>query len=337
MQYQFHFLPIGFSKKGFEDLEAQLDDFEMGVKLVEHLTPEIIQQINAVIIDFDKEDLEIAENLTVCRELLPNRPIIGLFNTPIKLDRILSLKKPVNRSEFSLILDKLSGEDIPREHPRREIRAIYSNPDSPSHYPIRNCFQDYLVKAWKIYQKVNQPIELVFLNKPVLVIYDNKVSVYLSEERLNQLCTLTIHDHSMSTTLLSSVPKRLPSEDAIYFIAKIALWSSQGRLPDGVNSTDIVRLVNPEKQYSLPKIEGSHLIRKLWLNESCSLQEAEQVLQVQQPHLFSYFSALYAVDLIEVFSSNRSAKTKPKGKKNFSKRGRLEKKIYKKAPVPNLL
>jgi len=337
MQYQFHFLPIGFSKKGFDELEAQIDSFEMGVKLVEHFTPEIIQHINAVIIDFDKEDLEIEENLSVCRELLPNRPVIGLFNAPIKLDRVLSLKKPLNCSEFEIILDRISGEKILQEHPRREIRAIYSNPDSPSHYPIKNCFQGHLAKAWKVYQKVNQPIELVFLNKPVLVIYDNKVSVYLSNERLNQLCTLTIQDHSMSTTLLSTAPKGLQSEDAIYFIAKIALWSSRGRLPEGVNSTDIVRLVNPERQYSLPKIEGSSLIREFWLKKSCSLQEAEHVLQVQQTHLFSYFSALYALELIEVFPSNPSGKIKSKSKKNFSKRGWLEKKFYKKDPVPNLL
>ncbi len=339
MSYQFLFVPIGFSKKSFEELEAQIESYEMGVKLVNRITPGL-KDVDAVIIDFDKEESELAKNLSLCRKLLPNGPIIGLSNAPIKLDSILSLKKPFDRSTFGLIIEKISGTKMPQEQKPREIRAIYSNPDSLLHYPINNCFQTYLVNAWKLHEKVNQPIELSFLNKPVLVLYKDKVSVLLSNERLEQLCTLTIHDHSISIACLSNAPPMAQqSLDTTYFIGQVVLWSSHGRLPDGVNSTDTVRLTNPEKQCHFPKIEGSQSIRELWLKKSCSLQEAEEALHVHQTNLFSYFSVLYALDLVEVNSSKPSADTKPKGKKKLSQWERLEKKIFlqTKFPVPNSL
>ena len=338
MSYQFLFLPIGFSERGFKELQAQINSYEMSVKLVEHITPGLINDIDAFIVDFDSEESVLSKNLSKCRELLPKGSIVGLSAAPIGLDPILTLKKPLNRSSFALILDKISGKKMPLEKKSREIRAIYSDLDSPLHYPINNCFQTYLVKAWKLHNKVDKPIELTFLNKPVLVLYKDKVSVLLSTDRLQQLCSLTIYEHSISIACLPNDPPAvLRSEDATYFIGQIVLWSSHGRLPEGVNSTDTVQLTKPEMQCHLPKIEGSQLIRELWLEKSCSLQEAEEVLLVDQTNLFSYFSVLYALGFVEVHSSKPSANTKPKGKKKLSQWDRLEQNIFlqNKDLVPN--
>ena len=340
MSYQFLFFPIGFSERGFKELQAQIDSYEVSVKLVEHITPGLIKDVDALIVDFDNEESMLTKNLNKCQELLPKRPIIGLSSAPIGLDQILTLIKPFNRSSFGLILEKINGKKMPLEKKSREIRAIYSDPDSPLHYPINNCFQTYLVKAWKLHKKVEKPIELTFLNKPVLVLYKDKVSVLLSNDRLQQLCSLTIYEHSISIACLPNDPSAvLQSQDASYFISQIILWSSHGRLPEGVNSTDTVRLTKPETQCHFPKIEGSQLIRELWLERSCSLQEAEEVLLVDQANLFSYFSVLYALDFVEVRSSKPSAKTKPKGKKKLSQWDRLEQNIFlqKKDLVPNSL
>lgn len=335
MTYKFYLLPIGFGENSFKDLEAQIDGYALGVKLVKCITPEMPRDLSAAIIDFDKRHLD--EKLNISSEILPDRPIIALCDTLVELDNIITLKKPLNCNSLRLVLDKIISKGMPLRQKQREIRAIYSNPESPLHYSINNCFQAYLVNAWKTHQTVNSPIELTFLNKQVLVLYEDKVSVWLSSERLQQLCTLTIHDHSMSATLLSSSPVALQNVDAIYFIAQVALWSSCGRLPFGINSTDIVRLTEPEKQYHLPEIEGSNFMRELWLNSSYSLYETEQLLQVDQTNLFSYFSVLYALDFVEVLSSKPSSNASLKDKKKLSKWEWLEKKLFinKRVPLSN--
>ncbi len=338
MIYQFYLFPFGFSEQSFKQLEFQIEGYGMGVSLVKDINLTESTDINAVIIDFDQGNLD--EKLSLCQEILPDRPIICLCNSPIGLDNVLTLEKPLNRNNFSLILDKLNYSGTLIQKPR-EIRAVYSVVDSPLHYPVKNCFQDYLVKSWKVYRRVRQPIELIFLNKPVLVIDGDEVNTFISYERLQQLCALTIHEHSISTNLLSTTPVHswLQSEDAVSFIAKIAMWSSQGRLPDGINSTDLVRLTKPEKQHILPKIEGTQLIQEIWSHEGCSLLETEQTLQVNQVLLFSYFSALYALELVKVLPIKPSPKPKFKVKKNKDKWGWFEKKLFalKKTSIPHTL
>jgi len=299
MTYRFHLLSIGFNEQGFEELESQINSYAMSVKLIRNINPDIIRHINALIIDFDTGDLD--KKLSICKEILPTRPIIGLFKSPIELDNILSLTKPFERRTFGSVLNSLGIEKTRPEKKPKEFNAIYSHPDSLQHYPIRNCFQEYLVNAWKIHQEVKQPIELIFLNKPILVIYDDKVSIFLSYEKLESLCGLTIHKHSISTALSLNAPKSLQNQDAPYFIAQIALWSSCGRLPNGINLADFVRVIKPDMPDNLPKVDGSEFIRELWLNQGCSLQRTEKVLQVRRTDLFSYFSLLYALDYVEVF------------------------------------
>ncbi|MEE9398509.1 MAG: hypothetical protein V3V31_16040 [Methylococcales bacterium] len=300
MTYRFHFLSIGFNEQGFEELESQIDSYAMGVKLIRNINPDTIKRINAPIVDFDTGDLD--RKLSICKEILPNRPIIGLFKTPIELENIVSLQKPFDRSAFSSVLNLLDVEKTQPKHDSKEINAIYSHPDSFQHYPIKNCFQEHLVNAWKIHQEVKQPIELIFLNKPILVIYDNKVSAFLSYEKLEQLCGLTIQKHSISTAFsIKALTSLHNQEDAVYFIAQVALWSSRGRLPEGISSVDFIRVIKRDMQDNLPKVDGSEFIKDLWLNQGSTLQRTEQVLQVRQTDLFSYLSMLYALDYVEVF------------------------------------
>ncbi|MEE9356647.1 MAG: hypothetical protein V3U75_13740 [Methylococcaceae bacterium] len=334
MRYQFHLLPIGFDALSFQQLETQINGFELGVKLEKSINSDVTQSINASIIDFDSGFLD--EKLDTCSELLPDQPIIGLFKSPIELENVLTLKKPLRCGDLRLTLDKLSGKRVVVDQKPIAIRAIYSNPESPLHYPIKNCFQSYLVQVWKVYKKVNRPIKIIFLNKPVLVFYQDKVSVLLSTKRLKQLCQLTIHDHSISISWLLTPPPEIQSINIIYFIAQIALWSSQGRLADGVNSTDIVRLVESEIDYLLPKVEESELILNLWRAKDCSLLEAEQVLQVRQSNLFSYFSMLYALGLVEVLPPNQPSIKQSKGEKKLSKWEWLEKKLILHKNTPTL-
>ncbi len=174
---------------------------------------------------------------------------------------------------------------------------------------------------------IKQPIELIFLNKPVLTIFDGKISGSLSNEQLQKLCNLTIQEHSIST-ILSTPPQGLKNIGATYFIAMIVLWSSRGRLPDGINSTDIVELIKSDQLLSLPKIENDQLIQKLWSMEICSLQKTEHVLGVSQSNLFSYFSMLYALDLVKVFSPNTPSTPKKKENKQKSKRKWFGKKLF---------
>lgn len=325
MKNQFYLFPIGFSKKAFKQLQDQIDGYEIDVHLLEHVTSDNSAQINALIIENDKEDADIVENIDFYRQLFPGLPIIVLSNTAIKLEHIHTLKKPFNRTDLCLLLEKLDRKKIDQKQNSKDIRSVYSNQSSLMHYPIKHCFQDYLVKTWKLQKKVKRPVELRFLNKPVLVINDDKVSKLLSDQRMQQLCKLTIYDHSISTVLLTTSAKGLLGVDTTSFIAKVALWSSCGRIPEGVNLTDIVRLVEPERYISLPEIHEAQLIQKFWSINNFSLQETEHILQVSQAQLFSLFSVLYALNLIEVVHPASLSVNKSKDNKKSFRQSWLEK------------
>lgn len=332
MKSQPYLLLFGFNESSFKQLEKQIDDHAINVALIDQSTTETIDSIIAILIDLDSNDSN--EKLSFCRNQLPNRPIIGLSNSPIQLNNIKNLldnikivEKPLSEENLHIIIENFGVTRKPQKQEKNSIRAVYSNPESTLHYPIKNCFQEHLIKAWKLHLKVKQPVELIFLNKPVLVIFNEKISGSLTNEQLKKLCLLTIHDHSIST-FLSTAPKSLKYVEATFFIAMIALWSSGGRLPEGINSTDAVELVDSKQTCPLPEVENDQIIHNFWTMEICSLQKTEHVLGVSQSNLFSYFSMLYALDLVEVFSPNTQPLEKKKDNKQTSKRHWFSKKLF---------
>lgn len=263
--------------------------------------------------------------MEVYQKLLPGRPIVGLSNSSNSIKNVHLLKKTFNEEEFYSLLSKLDRKKTVFDTNPNPIRSVYSIQSSTSHYPIKNCFQDSLIKTWKIHKELNQAIELIFLNKPVLLMHEGKVITFLTDERLQQLCSLTINDHSISTALISTIPQGLIDVDLSYFIAKVVLWSSCGRLPEGVNPTDIVHLINTNEHHALPEIEGAKLIQNLWRIDSYSLLETQQVLQIHQSDLYSFFSVLYALEFIEIQPSTPSSVKKERLTKKIAKQGWLEK------------
>jgi hypothetical protein len=365
MIVQVHLLLLGFSKRGFKMLEAQIKKSTFDVCLTTDITPSSLETTKLVIVDFDNENLDeildlcskklphrhivglssiaviidldndnLDEELGLTRKKIPRRHIVGLSSMPIELDNVTILKKPIKQAELSAILEELGCKETVLQEKSREIRAIYSNPESSLHYSIKNSFQEYLTRARKLHLKVKQPIELVFLNKPVFYIINDKISTSLTKDQLKHLCSLTIQEHSISINISKTPPHGLQSKEADYFISKIIVWSSRGRLPYGINSTDIVRMLPSEKEVNLPKIKGSESIKTLWSMTSCSLQKTEDVLEVSQASLFLYFSVMYALDLIEVSSDQPPPNKSIKSKKS-SKSGWLGKFFSKKTLIPN--
>ncbi len=164
MTSQSHLLLFGFNKSSFKQLENQVNDYALNVVVVDQITPETIDDIVAILIDFDSDELN--EKLNVCRKKLPNRPVIGLSNTPTKLnnikillENIKILEKPLSEESLRLIIESFSvtKRREERKQKQKEIRAVYSNPESTLHYPIKNCFQEYLIKAWKSHLDIKQP------------------------------------------------------------------------------------------------------------------------------------------------------------------------------------
>ncbi len=366
MIFQVHLLLLGFSMHAFKMLEAQIKSYTFDVFLTKDITPSSLETIKLVIVDFDNENLDeildlcyknlpqrhiiglssiaviidldndnLDEELGLTRKKIPRRHIVGLSSMPIELDNVTILKKPIKQDELSAILEEFGCKKSVLQEKAREIRAIYSNPESSLHYSIKNSFQEYLIRARKLHLKVKKPIELVFLNKPVLYIFNDKISTPLAKNQLKHLCSITIQEHSISINLSETPPHGLQSKEVDFFISKIVVWSSRGRLPYGINSTDIVQMLTSEKDYTLAKIKGSESIKTLWSMTSCSLQKTEFVLDVSQTSLFLYFSVMYALDLIEVSSDQPPSNKNTKSKNKSSKSGWLGKFFSKKTLIPN--
>ena len=81
------------------------------------------------------------------------------------------------------------------------------------------------------------------------------------------------------------------------FLWKVALYTSQGRLPQGVKLEDAARLNHWPNLTRLYPVAGSVRITTLMVNQPRSLPLIAKVLKIPAARVFAFYSAAYAIGI----------------------------------------
>jgi len=187
---------------------------------------------------------------------------------------------------------------------KNKKNGMFYNPD---HY-----LEGYLKEAFKLALKNKKNVLLDGLLQSIIILYQTReVFVKRNGESLfavnkRSLCALSgvpLTNVRMSMSILTN------SYDAIckfngllisydFMIWKLAVRASQGRIPEGTDLSRQMSLIEQPNISRLRLTSDALKIAALWVEQPCTLSMTAQMLGIPQREVFSFFSAVTALDLI---------------------------------------
>lgn len=141
----------------------------------------------------------------------------------------------------------------------------------------------------------------------------NKVATDFSDQQLKYICgtplfcieTNVIRYDEVKTNKMESA-RKLDSQllSCETFLWKVALWTSNGRLPEGVNLHTPYRLRRWPNFTRLKKIPHSFSMAALFSQKPLNINLILKVSDISQEYIYSFFSCAYALDLLETTASH---------------------------------
>ena len=224
-----------------------------------------------------------------------------------------NLKKPVDKEEqkktakhqtarqyneggFSAFIGILS--DIDFDDREQALRASYDP---------KNYFQGYVKSAFKVANAKARVVQLNSSWKPLLIFpQTHEVWLDADEQQLRAFAGMFINNSSGTGMSLSPVDlnatqvkqsfDKFNSMDA--FMWKLAIWTSKGRYPSGI---DIERPVFLRRWPNFTRlIVTPHALRiaALLINEPRTLLNISDVLKIKPQYVFVFISSCYALGLV---------------------------------------
>lgn len=141
---------------------------------------------------------------------------------------------------------------------------------------------------------------------------ENFVSTPIPEAIFRSLCVRSEDSRAITLVLEDKTPAEIgPSEDQRMrrldnLLWKVALWSSRGRLQQGLSVDAPVRLRAWPNIPRLMTVPHSLRIAALWARQPTSLMDTARKLGVPHRYVFSFFCACNAFDLVEQLGEHAS-------------------------------
>lgn len=184
-----------------------------------------------------------------------------------------------------------------------------------AHYDKKKYLQAYVQSAVKLARSRNRILQLNCGWKPITIFPRfNEIWIDADDRQLRAFCVVpvnTISDIDVSgaqgkaKAIISPVspdqvganhdPMKFQTIDA--FIWKIALWTSNGRVPNGIELGQPVYLKHWPNLSRFVMIPHSLRIAALLIDRPMTLPDVAATLQIRQQYVFSFFSAAKALGL----------------------------------------
>ncbi len=184
-----------------------------------------------------------------------------------------------------------------------------------AHYDSQKYLQAYVQSAMKLAVSKNRILRLHCGWKPITIFpHAREVWVDSDDKQLRAFCVVPIKSVSAidvggtckaSKIRVTSVdlsqesgshdPSRFQSMDALLW--KLALWTSNGRIPAGVRLDQPVFLRHWPNLSRLVVIPHALRIASVMVGQPKTLLEIANALQIPQQYVFSFFSAAWALGL----------------------------------------
>ncbi|HMW52953.1 MAG TPA: hypothetical protein PKX01_04355 [Rhodocyclaceae bacterium] len=189
-----------------------------------------------------------------------------------------------------------SAPDVDLDDPRQRER-IYYLPE--------NFLQGTLARALAHARDVERPVKLRGPLGTILYLDPTNESAYqpLSPKALRAQAQVPTRGTIKQTTLDAGdvgPVARLDPRPLQVVEWEVALWASRGRLPRGTDLDTPVRLVRWPNFTRLPVPEGALRIAGLWSRTPTTLRDTVHLLGLPQRHVFAFFSACAALDLLQL-------------------------------------
>ncbi len=184
-----------------------------------------------------------------------------------------------------------------------------------AHYDKKKYLQAFVESAVKVARTRNRILQLNCGWKPIIIFpHSNEIWIEADDRQIRSFCVVPIHSildldlrgaNENPRSIISPVspdlvhadrdPKKFQSIDA--FIWKIALWTSNGRVPDGIQLDQPVYLDRWPNLSRFVIVPHALRIAALLNNQSMTLMEVAETLEIRQQYVFSFFSAAMALGL----------------------------------------
>jgi len=184
-----------------------------------------------------------------------------------------------------------------------------------AHYDTQRYLQAYMQSAIKLAVSKNRILRLHCGWKPITIFpHASEVWVDADDKQLRAFCVVPIKSVSaidfggtckaskikvapvdLNAETDSHDPDKFQSMDA--FLWKLALWTSNGRVPKGVCLDKPVFLRHWPNLSRFIVIPHSLRIAALLVDQPKTLLEVADILQIPQQYVFSFFSATWALGL----------------------------------------
>lgn len=264
----------------------------------------------------------------------PGKPSIKLSVRPSENNDVLYVKKPASIDDMLTALDNLNNEI--NEHAKAIENEVSAN-DSEKHdvklpqknvrvrknvslyYSPKDYLQGEIHSAMEYAKTRGLAVELWLLGdeaecKKIIILPGiKKVLSSMNNKQLHAFCCLP------KSLLNSRIYRRNEKQTSIIqdrietdgrgmsfesFLWKVALYTSQGRLPQGTKIEDVARLKHWPNLTRLYPVAGSMRITTLMVNQQRSLPLIAKVLNIPTGRVFAFYSAAYAIGIA---SGNRNA------------------------------
>ncbi len=288
----------------------------------------------------------------------PGKPAIKFSVKPSDNNDVLHVKKPASIDDMLTAINNLSNEinkhtdaaalsgdngklvekSLPKKVHRGKNLSFFYNP--------KDYLQGEVHSAMKYAETRGLAVELWLMGdeaswKKIIILPGIKrVITSMNNKQLHAFCSLP------KSLMNSRIYRRNEKETKIIqdrieadgrgisfesFLWKVALYTSQGRLPHGTEPSDVACLKHWPNLTRLYPVAGSMRITTLMVNQPRSLLLVAKVLNIPAGRVFAFYSAAYAIGIA---NGNRDTievddRCLPKRHRDHSMLGRILKRIKK--------
>jgi len=249
-----------------------------------------------------------------------------------------SVLPPVPEKRAPVAAPPSTKVDLKPDPSKRRVDTFYD----PQEF-VQSQVQDALTQANKKYVAVQLNIQNgeESLHSITFLPGVKRVLTTLSDEQLKHLCStpLTLlectskkYKGDETFSMIRKVTDEKSGQSLDVFLWKVALWTSLGRLPVGINLTAPVKLRHWPNLTRFYPIPNAMRIATLIIDQPRPLPLIIKVLNLPQTHVFAFYSAAYAIGLIgdkaDVAASQAAAEmATPQKHKHHTLFGRILKRL----------
>ncbi len=206
-------------------------------------------------------------------------------------------------------------ESIERNSATQEINFYEKNGDESLYFDASDLLLGYLLQARNQAFSSNQPVriedQLVGGLKPITLLPQSaEVVTSMTDDDLKSLCFVKLDN---AVNIRPFIPEQSGAIDVSAekqsldsFIWKVAIWTSNGRVPVGTQVAANTSLKQWPNFTRLMMTPNALRISALWNDMPYSPLLVSKVLKVPVQHVFSFYTAAHAIGLLNTELQNKS-------------------------------